>query len=200
MNFFTTSNNGHRPCWWQFDVGGLRVVFKQENSDGFFVLSRKYLISRLKFWLLFRNSPMRYRLVMNRQEVTFTYLCLSSSSELILFLNCGSSFCSSSLTFSLSLTWASRPPPFLKWNVLASPLCITSWSCTFSLVSGEIFCTVKQRKNLVTNNCWHYQYVCDNECAVYNDRPCNPFFRWFNSFTGVAISRNNGLNPLSQAL
>ena len=75
------------------------------------------------------------------EKLSNHYLCFISSSELILLLNWGRSFCRSSLTFSLSATCAGLPDWFLKRKVLASPLCITSCSCTFSLASGDIFWT-----------------------------------------------------------
>ena len=69
------------------------------------------------------------------------YLFFSSSSELTLFLNLGSSCCRSSFTPSLSCCCWFRPLGWTKWKVLAVPSCSTTCSCTFSLVSGEIFWT-----------------------------------------------------------
>jgi hypothetical protein len=81
-------------------------------------------------------------------------LFFSSSSLLSFRLNFGISCWSRSLTLSLSVIAIGRPLGLMKWNVLAPPSCNTSWSWTFSLESGEIFCAEREDFKMTYSDGW----------------------------------------------
>lgn len=76
-----------------------------------------------------------------RQIHIHQYLFFSSSSLLTFLLNFGRSCCRSSFTWSRSLTCASCPLLFTKWNVDDVLSWRTTCSWIFDLPSGDIFCT-----------------------------------------------------------
>ena len=87
-----------------------------------------------------------------KRDILTPHLFFTSSSLDTLRLNWGSNCCSSSLTESLSACCAGRPFWLANWKVLALPSCITTWSWTLSLLSGEIFWTEKQTGVFCTVN------------------------------------------------